>query len=40
MDQLNQAATIGAINPARAVANAHEIHDYVRVILRPMPRGM
>jgi hypothetical protein len=42
MDQLNQAATIGTINPARAVANAHEIHDNAGVILksRPMPRGM
>jgi hypothetical protein len=42
MDRLNQAATIGTINPGRAVANAHEIHDNVGVILqsRPMPRGI
>jgi hypothetical protein len=42
MDQLNQAATIGTINPARAVANGYEIHDNVRVILTPgpMPRGI
>jgi hypothetical protein len=42
MDQLNQAATIGTINPVRAMANADEIHDNARVILksRPMPRGM
>jgi hypothetical protein len=40
MDRLNQAATIVTINPARAVANAPEIHDNAGVILRPMPRGM
>jgi hypothetical protein len=42
MDPLNQAATIGTMNHARAVSNAYEIHDNVGVILksRPMPRGM
>jgi len=35
MDRLNQVATIAAINPAHAVANAPEIHDNASVILRP-----
>ena len=34
MDRLNQAATIGSINPARAVANVYEIHDNAGVILK------
>lgn len=42
MDRLNQAATIVAINPARAVANAPEIPDNAGVIPKsgPMPQGV